>query len=153
MKQELGFTLKLSKITNRNRNDLKTKIIEYFDIDEHICRVQFEEFSTKNKERWDLTMPQIIVSMSLRTITKLQQLLLELHVDTNTIKLLSENQNDQNDQILNTENCNQIETDKEKNHGFVDVFDPSKCCICFDNPTEEVLECNHSFCSSCLRGW
>lgn len=27
------------------------------------------------------------------------------------------------------------------------------CVVCFDNKTEEILECNHSFCSNCINTW
>lgn len=41
----------------------------------------------------------------------------------------------------------------EDNNGFVDLMPLHQCCICFDNNTEEILECGHSFCGECVNSW
>jgi hypothetical protein len=40
------------------------KIGEFFDLDKHICRVKFNEFSAENKLKWSVHTSEVVVGMS-----------------------------------------------------------------------------------------
>ena len=58
------------------------------------------------------------------------------------------------EQIKQGEESKATLIESDQNDGFVDIVAGSEtCCICWANTIQEVLECNHSFCSNCLVGW
>lgn len=151
--QDLGFVMEFTKMIQYNES-LGEKFTQLFNVDNHMCRVKINMFSDEKRLKWKVSGQEVCIGMSLKNISKLQNQFLELWIDKSTLAHM---------QIIERENIggtseNFIEQAKlvEKNDesdGFVDIIVDNSCCVCFDNNIEEILECNHSFCSDCLKTW
>jgi hypothetical protein len=63
-KETLGFNVQFDQLVNKYHQNIGMKIGEFFDLDKHICRVKFNEFSPENKLKWSVHTSEVVVGMS-----------------------------------------------------------------------------------------
>jgi hypothetical protein len=63
-KETLGFNVQFDQLVNKYHQNIGMKIGEFFDLDKHICRVKFNEFSAGNKLKWSVHSSEVVVGMS-----------------------------------------------------------------------------------------
>lgn len=72
-------------------DELKDKIGQFFDIETYMCRVICSKFSPEIKMKWSIEGSESVITMSLKSINRIQKILLEIYMHKSTLRNLQGN--------------------------------------------------------------
>lgn len=87
--ENIGFTIEFN-LYNQMGDELKDKIGQFFDIETYMCRVICSKFSPEIKMKWSIEGSESVITMSLKSINRIQKILLEIYMHKSTLRNLQE---------------------------------------------------------------